>query len=256
MLASLARKLAGRFGFELIPAGKPRDPLRQLAGALECFAVDAVIDVGANRGQYGRSLRAAGWAGPILSIEPQPHLQAELAATAAVSPPWQVGPAVAVGAVDDTASFEISAEDDMSSLLPQSAALRTLSPGSAIRRRIAVPLRRLDRLEAVTATPWHRLFVKLDLQGGEAAALDGMTTLLPRIVGLQVEMALVPLYRGEADWRSIVDRLAGAGFELYLLIPGYFERTLMRQVQVDGIFFKASARPSLAGPPLRAGANV
>ena len=233
--------LARRFGHEHARVKKPRDPLRQLVMALQGFTIDTVIDVGANRGQYGRALRTAGWGGPLLSIEPQPALQAELRKIAARHPPWVVGPAVAVGAHCGTATLERSAESDMSSLLPQTPTLQTVSPSSAVAERMEVPLRRLDSLEALRAAPHERLFLKLDLQGGEAAALTGAEGLLPRVVGLQVEMALVPMYEGEADWRSTVDRLAVWGYELYLLIPGYFERKLMRQVQVDGIFFKGSA---------------
>ena len=52
----------------------------QLVYTLDRQAVDAVIDVGANVGQYAQRLRAAGWAGPILSIEPIPEVHAVLAA--------------------------------------------------------------------------------------------------------------------------------------------------------------------------------
>jgi hypothetical protein len=32
--------------------------------------------------------------------------------------------------------------------------------------------------------------------------------------------------------------LESAGFELFLLLPGYFERKLARQLQVDGVFIR------------------
>ena len=51
-------------------------------------------------------------------------------------------------------------------------------------------------------------------------------------------MALVPCYEGERDWRATIDALARDGFELRLLLPGYFERKLGRQLQVDGVFYR------------------
>jgi FkbM family methyltransferase len=218
-------------------APKPREPLAQLVHALGFHGVDAVVDVGANEGQYAASLRAHGWAGPIVSVEPVPEVHARLAARAAADPAWTVLPPFAAGASDGEAVLEVSAESDMSSLLPQGPLLRRVSPTSAITRRITVPLRRLDSLDLPGARP----FLKLDLQGGESAALDGAERLLPQLAGLQLELALVPLYEGEPGWRGVVDRLEARGLALHLLIPGYYERKLGRQVQVDGVFFREAA---------------
>lgn len=233
------------------PTPKPREPLDQLVHTLRLFGVDAVVDAGANEGQYAASLRDHGWDGLIASIEPIPAVHARLAARAAADPRWTVvAPPLAVGAEDGTALLDISAESDMSSLLPQGGLLRRVSPSSAVRERIEVPVRRLDGLEDLPAG--DRLFVKLDLQGGEWAALDGAGGLLPRVAGWQVEMALVPLYEGERPWREVVARLEAMGFALHLLIPGYYERRLGRQVQVDGVFYREGAE---AGAAAAAGAG-
>lgn len=217
---------------------KPRDPWSQLVATLHRQRVDAVIDVGANRGQYATGLRAAGWSGPILSFEPIPELRADLAAQAARDPRWEVAPAMAIGAADGEAVLEVSAESDMSSLLPQSARLRAISPTSVVRRRLAVPLARLDGLAGLRDHPWRRLFVKVDVQGGEPGVLAGMTGLWDRVAGLQLELALVPLYEDERPWLEVIEDLAARGFAPYLLIPGYFAKALGRQVQVDAVFYR------------------
>ena len=54
-------------------------------------------------------------------------------------------------------------------------------------------------------------------------------------------MSLVPIYEGERDFRAQFDELIAAGFEPYLLLPGYFERKLARQLQVDGVFMRPLA---------------
>jgi FkbM family methyltransferase len=235
---ALAERLAAAFGYRLLPLAKLREPFRQLAAALARQQIDAVIDVGANEGQYAGALRAAGWRGPLLSIEPIPAVQARLAARAAADPCWQVLPPLAAGAADGTIVLEVAAESDMSSTLPQGPLLARLSPSSAVIERLSVTQRRLDGLDELARPGWRRLFVKIDVQGAEPAVLDGCAGLWPRIAGLQLELALVPLYVGERDWRSVLDGLTARGFAPYLFIPGYFEPKLARQVQVDVVLFR------------------
>ena len=234
----LLRRLAAALGYDLVPRRKSRDPMRRLVLVLERFAVDLVVDVGANEGQYAAALREAGWRGPILSIEPISEVRDRLARRAAADPLWTVTPAFAAGAEAGRHTLEISAESDMSSLHRQSPLLQTLSPSSAVIECREVEVRRLDRLAELEEARYRRLFVKLDIQGAEAEALDGMEGLWPRLAGLQLEMALLPLYEAETDWRTMTDRLAARGYAPYLWLPGYFEPKLARQVQVDGVFFK------------------
>jgi FkbM family methyltransferase len=236
------RHLAAAAGYDLVPRRKPREPLAQLVHTLGLFGVGAVIDVGANEGQYATALRAHGWAGPILSVEPILEVHARLAALAADDRPgpccrrWRSARRTAA-----RRSLEVSAESDMSSLLPQGELLRRISPTSAVARRVAVPLRRLDRLDLpLPAEADRRLFLKLDVQGASHGS-RGCVRLMPRVAGLQVEMALVALYEGESLWQDTVARLADAGFALHLLIPGYYERKLGRQLQVDGVFYRRDA---------------
>ena len=241
----ILRRLARAVGYDLVPRRKLRELDAQLAFTLRRQEVDAVIDVGANAGQYARRLRAAGWRGAILSIEPIPELQAALARAAAADPLWEVAPPLALGETGGTVTLEVSAEADMSSTLPQSPLLRTISPSSVVRRRIEVPRQRLDQLELVCRRPWRRLFVKVDVQGAEPAVLAGMTGLWDRVAGLQLELALLPLYQGERPWLELVADMAQRGFAPYLLFPGYFAKALGRQVQLDAVFYRAPGREGL-----------
>ena len=84
------------------------------------------------------------------------------------------------------------------------------------------------------------MFLKIDAQGYDAEVLAGAAGLLERLAGIQLEMALVPLYEGERGFRGLLDDLAALGFEPWLFLPGYFERKLARQLQVDGVFMRAN----------------
>ncbi len=218
---------------------KPKDLDRQLVLLMEGAGIDRVIDVGANRGQYAARLRRAGHAGPILSFEPQPCAHAALLQAAADDGVWEIGPRLALGATDGTVTLEIAAEDDMSSLRPQTDALRRLSPSSAVVERVPVRQARLDALLA--AEPGERLLVKLDVQGGEDAALDGMAALWPRVRAVQLELALSVLYAGEWRYLETCRRLESLGYRLALVLPGYFDGKVRRQLQFDGVFVRDGA---------------
>ena len=217
---------------------KPRDLDAQLVFTLERQAIDAVVDVGANLGQYAVRLRAAGWRQPILSIEPIPEIRRQLAERAATDPAWEVAPPMAIGASVGEVDLEVSAEADMSSTRAQLPLLKAISPSSTILHRVKVPQQRLDTLDLLRDRPWRRLFVKADVQGAEPAVLAGMRGLWDRVQGVQLELALVPLYEGERPWLDLVSDLAARGFAPYLVFPGYFSRALGRQVQVDIVFYR------------------
>jgi hypothetical protein len=124
----------------------------------------------------------------------------------------------------------------MSSILPQSALLRELSPSSAVHRQIRVPAARLDGLAELVDPAWRRLHLKVDVQGYEPQVLDGASGLLSRLQTIQLELALRPVYEGEQQWRNMLDRLEALGFAPALMLPGYFERKLARMLQVDVVF--------------------
>jgi FkbM family methyltransferase len=235
------QRLARRLGYDLTPRKKARPFQAQLIAVLKRFEISVVLDVGANRGQYGTMLREWGWRGRIVSFEPQTRAHAALERRAAADPDWQVAPRMALGAHDGEVEIEVSAESDMSSILPQSPLLREISPTSAVVRREAAPLRRLDGVVAPYLGAADRVFLKIDTQGYEPQVLAGARALIERLCGIQLEMSLVPIYEGERDFRTIFDQLTKAGFEPYLLLPGYFERRLARQLQVDGVFMRTSA---------------
>ena len=68
--------------------------------------------------------------------------------------------------------------------------------------------------------------------------LAGLAGVWERVQGLQLELALLPLYEGERPLLDMVADLAGRGFAPYLMLPGYFSRALGRQVQLDMVFYR------------------
>ncbi|MGI9487756.1 MAG: FkbM family methyltransferase [Geminicoccaceae bacterium] len=239
---TLLQRLARRFGYDLIPRKKKKIPSAQLVAILKHHRIDTVLDVGANVGQYGQRLRDWGYEGRIISFEPLASAHAQLVAKSAPDPAWKVVPRMAIGDHDGDIDIQVSAETDMSSILPQSDLLQEISPTSAIQTTERVPIHRLDTIAKDYVTGEGRAFLKIDTQGFEPQVLDGSEALLPGLVGVQLEMSLVPLYQGERDYLAMIERLEAGGFALHLVLPGYFERKLARMVEIDGVFVREAAR--------------
>src|SRR4051812_33807090 len=66
-----------------------RPPEGRRAALMRSQGIQLVLDVGANRGQYGESLRTSGYKGRIISFEPLDAAYAALEARTAADPLWE-----------------------------------------------------------------------------------------------------------------------------------------------------------------------
>jgi FkbM family methyltransferase len=200
--------------------------------------VTVVFDVGANVGQFAKELRLAGYLGRIVSFEPLSSAHARLTNAAKRDANWIVAPQMAVGRSDGLVDINISADSVSSSVLDMLDVHVEAAPDSIYVARERIVMRRLDALAREYLKDEDVLFVKADVQGCEAQVLEGALELLPRIVGLHLELALVPCYRDQVDFDQVTQGLRALGFSLWLLAPGTVEEHTGRQLQVDTVFFR------------------
>lgn len=212
----------------------------RLAQLLDRHAIGLVIDVGANEGQYGEQLRRHGYKGRILSFEPGVNAHRTLTRRAEADSRWDVAPRMALGATPERAQLNMSNRSDMNSLLPATDATREAFPKLQATGEESVEVVRLDAVldDLVAPAAGEGLFLKIDTQGYEERVLAGAENVMERISGLQVEMSFLPLYEGEADYLAILNRIHAFGFSPHLMIGGYFSRSMARQLQIDGVFFR------------------
>ncbi len=103
-----------------------------------------------------------------------------------------------------------------------------------------VPVHRLDRVAPAYLSGKRSAFLKLDAQGYEKQVLDGASTLIPTLAGLQVELSLAPLFEGQWLMPELVLHLRKEGFALYGFLQGFTDAKTGRQLQVDGLFARES----------------
>lgn len=198
-------------------------------------AVDLVIDVGANRGQYGEKLRAAGFSGRIISFEPTRGPFELLKSLCTNDGRWECCQ-LALGSESRTEEMYVSSNAYSSSLLPMLPRHELVAPESRVISKEVVEVRRLDELSEKFSLPDHVPFLKIDTQGSELDILEGATDCLSLMAGLELELSFVPLYEGQPLFKDLTDYLADRGFDLVGIEPGITDPQSGALLQCDGIF--------------------
>lgn len=232
--ADKVRGVVNRAGFDVV-----RDPTHQFVTALHAHGVTAVIDVGANVGQFGEALRKTGFAGRIHSVEPLQQAYNELAARVAGDAGWTAERA-ALSDSPGTVQMNVSANSVSSSVLPMLDTHADAAPQSRYVAREDVPATTVDELVARIGLDPAKTLLKIDVQGYEKSVLDGARETLPKFVGVRTELSLTSLYDGQALLPDIVTYLAGLGLDLWFIEPGFRDPTTRRLLQLDGTFFRSA----------------
>jgi FkbM family methyltransferase len=217
MLKRLVSLAATRLGYTIIPTWRlETDPCaRYLKRLFDLLSIDLVIDVGANAGQFRNLLRdQVGYEGRIVSFEPVPHLSRALAARAVADPLWTVD-ARALGASAGTLNLNLMQDTQFSSFLsPRHDAIPRYEDKNVVREHVAVEVTTLDLvMPALNASFSPRaIYLKIDTQGFDLETIKGGEQSLDRVVAMQFEAAVRPIYEGAPGYRDIIDHLTPRGF--------------------------------------------
>lgn len=207
---------------------------RPLNRLLAHHGITLVLDGGANIGQYASELRRQGYRGRIVSFEPQPPVFQELEKAARADGNW-TAMNIGLGDVEGELSMNITVASDCGSLLKP---VDGLLPEAKVVGQQQVPVRRLDRLWKELVRPGEKVFLKLDVQGYEQKILTGAGACLDQVLGVQLEMSLVPLYEGQPNWEDMLQLMRQKGFALWKIETGARDPISGRESELDGIFFR------------------
>jgi FkbM family methyltransferase len=230
------RQAFHRFGFDLRYFKDSEEGiLRNVIARLQPVAV---LDVGANIGQYARMLRDIGYKGVIVSFEPLTAAHEKLSVEAGADSNWKVAPRAALGSAKGSIEINVSGNSVSSSVLPMQETHLAAAPQSRYLAKESVALERLDDLLPTVFSGAGPLFLKLDTQGYEEEVLKGAAGILSRVVAIQMEISLVPLYQGAPTLVHSVTAMRDLGYHLFQVIPGFRDVTTGQLLQLDGIFFR------------------
>ena len=206
-----------------------------MAGAMGARAIDLVIDVGANEGQFARSLRDQGYKGKIVSFEPIPEHAERLKVESQGDPNWAVF-AMALGSEDGMLTLNTVAGSTLSSGLEFSTFGQELFPqGEARFEPLQVPLLRLDRVisdhpEAFRGSNW---FLKSDTQGFDLEVLKGIDLAAHHVAMVQCELSVLSIYENAPSYVEILAYLKEQGFVPLGFWPLFYHGEDLRIVEMD-----------------------
>jgi FkbM family methyltransferase len=218
-----------------------------VAAILDMYGINCVLDVGANRGQFGVLLRDAGYRGHIASFEPVPEAFSELKRVAAKHPPWTAYP-WALGREDGSLPMNVVA-DTLSSLLPATSFGARRHPRLRAPTTVDVPVRRLDGIidEVLAPVADPRPYLKLDTQGYDLEAFAGLGERAADFVGMQSEVALLEIYEGMPRMPEALATYEAAGFEITALHPVSRDVRTGRVLEFDCVMVRTDGRSGTAG---------
>ncbi|GEJ55647.1 FkbM family methyltransferase [Anaeromyxobacter diazotrophicus] len=197
----------------------------RIATHLRAADYDQVLDGGANVGEFAALVRATRPGVPLLCVEPHPGAAGTLR---------RRGFDVVEAALwKEAGSAELTQPTDAST----SSTLLGGAPGSA--PRWTVRTIRIDQLPL----PGRRLLVKLDLQGAEPEALEGVGAAWERVAGVLLEVSYGP----QGTYEALREMLARRGF---------YEAATFNELEVEGRIVEADklwlrAAPAAPSGPVR-----
>lgn len=228
-MTSFIRRLLWRLGFDLRRVRNVPD----VRGFIEDRQIDTVLDVGANVGQFGASLRGQGYAGKIVSFEPLASAFQELAARAQADGKWEAYN-VALGAAPGEAAIHVSDYSVFSSLLTLTGAATKFDRNATVSRKETIALRTLDEFAANLS---GNILLKIDTQGYEKEVLQGGRRTLSRMKGVLMELPIIHLYEGNWQFHEALAFMASAGFVPAQIHPvNYHSKDRVCLVEVDCLF--------------------
>jgi FkbM family methyltransferase len=235
-LARWLPALLRRHGIELARIDVHHHAAERLRRLLRHAGIDLVLDVGANRGQFARSLRReAGYRGRIVSFEPQQAAFAALARAARGDPLWQTRQ-VALAERTGHAALHLTADSDSSSLRTALPRHRRAAPAAGPVGDEPVALATLDDLFPALRGSARSVLLKIDTQGYEREVLEGARASLRTIDTLRLEMPLAPLYDGEAGFGELYAQLLALGYRMVGADPAFVDAHSGEVLQIDGLF--------------------
>lgn len=215
----------------------PNQEQRRLITILNNKHINHVLDVGANIGQYSLQLRAIGYKSKITSFEPINEMFNQLQKNCSKDINWNAIN-MALGNENTTEQINISKNFASSSILEITSQSTKIEPETAYVSKQQINVRKLDDIFFEYCNENENVFLKIDVQGFEYNVLQGSGNVLQYIKGIQLEMSLSELYKGELLFLDMMHYIKNLGFELQSLEPGFWDHNTGKLLQVDGVFVK------------------
>lgn len=228
-----------RLGFIINRSNVYSNETMRLVNFLRTHEIDTVLDVGANNGNYALSLIQGGFDGEIYSFEAQPDLHDTLKnKSVRTSSKWKIAKRCAISDAEGVSQFKVTNAAASSSLLSPSKITQDMDHIFSVRDTIEVPTVTLSAACANLGVSSRKIFLKLDIQGGEELALRGAEPMLSQITGICAEMPLRIYYDGQATMHELDQWIRDRGFDLWDIETAWRHPKTGRLDYIDATYFR------------------
>ena len=232
------QKFLRKFGYDISKFTPTSHPLARRRQIFEFYAIDTVLDIGANSGQFAQQLRGdIGYSKRIISFEPLNSAFELLKANAKADQSWEVFNC-AIGDTEEKREINIAGNSYSSSFLNMLPSHLKSAPAPKYIGREVIDIKTLDSLFGDLCKSAKSVYMKIDTQGFESKVLKGAGKSLARIDTVQMEMSLVPLYEGELLFNEMCMLMSKKGYSLVAIETGFSDQVSGQLLQVDGIFHR------------------
>ena len=231
------------WGYDVVPrrARDPAEPLHNhLTEVFSALKINCVLDVGANKGQYALRLRRYGYTGHVISFEPVRANFEILNRNCGQDALWR-GLDFALGSTDCSSEIQVTQQSVFSSFLhPNAFSKSRFREGSSVISTETVTIRRLDSIidDLTNGIEQPRIFLKMDTQGFDLEVLRGAEGSLDKILGLQTEISIMPIYEQMPSHIEMLSELQGRQYVVTGMFPINPDE-LLRPVEFDCIAVRA-----------------
>lgn len=209
---------------------------------LDRYQIDVVIDVGANEGQFALELRRSGYQGKIISFEPIASVFETLTKAAALDRDWDVYH-FALGQENSQKTIYVAGDSAFSSLLKSNDWCEgEFGDESVGKREETVIVRRSEEAlaETIQNLDQARIYLKMDTQGYDLEVFMGLGTMANKILALQSEVSIVPIYQGMPHLTASISFFEQAGFDIAGMYPVSTEKSGLRVVEFDCLMVRTT----------------
>ena len=220
-MIKLLRQWVNGLGYDVVKLRNSNAVLStHLTNVFAAKRIDCVLDVGANRGQYGRFLREMGFEGNIVSFEPVASVFEHLQETAKGDPRWRCFN-LALGDKVQQRAMNVYDASQFCSFLDTNSYSQQIWGSLDQARPEVVNVARLDDLfpRLLQETGCEHFYLKMDTQGFDRNVFRGAQESLAKIEALQSEVSLIPVYEGMPPTYDVLNEYHARGYFISGMYP-------------------------------------
>lgn len=236
MIKELFKNILKKFDYRLVKISKNKNSIDILNDLIIDHNINLVLDLGANEGQFAKSLRKNDYVNEIISFEPVEAVYKKLIKNSLKDNKWEVYERCCLGEFDGIAEINVSSYSPSSSILDFSFLHTDAKSSATMIEKEKVKIIKLDTVAETINHIGKNILLKIDTQGYEGQILEGGSKFLNNVKIIFCELSIYEVYKGQSLFQDIIKTLENYNFKLASLENGFSNKKTKQLLQVDAIF--------------------